>query len=151
MEANLIFYVLNTAISVLVALVGLRFLLQLAQANFYNPISQGINRFTAPLTGVFSSLPTIGSFNTGILVSAIVIQALGAGLCPLSPRRHPRHWTTHRLVNPVGLWRDDQSRFLRITWHDYPVLVGSRSLASWCRIVVPSVRTIFGSLPEDRS
>jgi YggT family protein len=81
MEANLIFYVLNTAISVLVALVGLRFLLQLAQANFYNPISQGIHRFTAPLTGVFSSLPTIGSFNTGILVSAIVIQALGAGLC----------------------------------------------------------------------
>ena len=43
MEANLIFYVLNTAISVLVALVGLRFLLQLAQANFYNPISQAFN------------------------------------------------------------------------------------------------------------
>ena len=81
MEANLIFYVLNTAISVLVALVGLRFLLQLAQANFYNPISQGIHRFTAPLPGVFSSLPTIGSFNTGIWVSACGIQALGAGLC----------------------------------------------------------------------
>ena len=33
MEANLIFYVLNTAIAVIVALVCLRFLLQLAQAN----------------------------------------------------------------------------------------------------------------------
>jgi YggT family protein len=83
MEANLIFYVLNTAISVIVALVGLRFLLQLAQANFYNPISQGVNRFTAPLTAVFSGLPTIGSFNVGILVAAIVIQAIGAGLCLL--------------------------------------------------------------------
>ena len=83
MEANLIFYVLNTAISVIVALVGLRFLLQLAQANFYNPISQGINRFTAPMTVVFSSLPTIGTFNVGILVAAIVIQAVGAGVCLL--------------------------------------------------------------------
>jgi YggT family protein len=83
MEANLVFYVLNTAISVIVALVGLRFLLQLAQANFYNPISQGVNRFTAPLTAVFSGLPTIGSFNVGILVAAIVIQAIGAGLCLL--------------------------------------------------------------------
>ena len=81
MEANLIFYVLNTAISVIVALLGLRFLLQLAQANFYNPISQGVNRFTAPLTAVFRGLPTIGSFNVGILVAAIVIQAIGAGLC----------------------------------------------------------------------
>ena len=34
MQANLVFYVLNTAISVIVALVCLRFLLQLAQANF---------------------------------------------------------------------------------------------------------------------
>jgi YggT family protein len=83
MEANLIFYVLNTAISVIVALVSLRFLLQLAQANFYNPISQGINRFTAPMTAVFSSLPTIGTFNVGILVAAIVIQAVGAGVCLL--------------------------------------------------------------------
>ena len=81
MQANLIFYVLNTAISVIVALVCLRFLLQLAQANFYNPISQGVNRFTAPLTAPFNSLPTIGPFNTGILVSAIILQALGAGTC----------------------------------------------------------------------
>ena len=83
MEANLIFYVLNTAVAVIVALVCLRFLLQLAQANFYNPISQGVNRFTAPLTAVFSGLPTIGPFNSGILVAAIVIQAVGAGLCLL--------------------------------------------------------------------
>ena len=70
MEANLIFYVLNTAVAVIVALVCLRFLLQLAQANFYNPISQGVNRFTAPLTAFFSGLPTIGPFNSGILVAS---------------------------------------------------------------------------------
>jgi YggT family protein len=81
MEANLIFYVLNTAISVIVALVSLRFLLQLAQANFYNPISQGVNRFTAPLTRIFSGLPTVGAVNTGVLVAAIAIQAIGASVC----------------------------------------------------------------------
>lgn len=81
MEANLVFYVLNTAISVLVALVSLRFLLQLTQANFYNPISQGVNRFTSPLIAPFRALPVIGPVNTGVLVAAITIQALGAGLC----------------------------------------------------------------------
>ena len=81
MQANLIFYVLNTAISVIVALVCLRFLLQLAQANFYNPISQGVNRITAPLSAPFNGLPTVGPFNTGILVSAVVLQAVGAGIC----------------------------------------------------------------------
>lgn len=81
MQANLILYVLNTAISVIVALVCFRFLLQLTQANFYNPISQGVNRFTAPLTVPFNSLPTVGSFNSGTLVSAIILQAIGASVC----------------------------------------------------------------------
>jgi len=81
MESNVVFYVLNTAISLLVALISLRFLLQLAQANFYNPICQGVNRFTAPFVLPFRTLPVIGPINTGVLVAAIVIQALGAGLC----------------------------------------------------------------------
>lgn len=81
MQANLILYVLNTAISVIVALVCLRFLLQLARANFYNPISQGVNRIIAPLSAPFNGFPTVGTFNTGILVSAIVLQALGASIC----------------------------------------------------------------------
>lgn len=80
MESNLVFYVLNTAVAVLVALISLRFLLQLTQANFYNPICQGIHRFTAPFLAPFSPLPVIGSFNTGAVVAAVVVQALGAGV-----------------------------------------------------------------------
>lgn len=80
METNLVFYILNTAISVVIALVVLRFLLQLSQANFYNSICQGINRFTQPLIAPFNTLPTIGTINTGVLTAAFAIQALGAGL-----------------------------------------------------------------------
>jgi YggT family protein len=64
-----------------VALLGLRFLLQLAQANYYNPISQGINRFVAPIIGPFASLPTVGSVNFSVLAAAVVVQGLGATLC----------------------------------------------------------------------
>ncbi len=72
--------IVNTLVAVVVALVSLRFLLQLTQANFYNPICQGVNRFTAPLIAPFRALPVIGSFNVGVLVSATLLQALGAGL-----------------------------------------------------------------------
>ncbi len=72
--------IVNTLVAVVVALVSLRFLLQLTQANFYNPICQGVNRFTAPLIAPFRALPVIGSLNVGVLVSATLLQALGAGL-----------------------------------------------------------------------
>lgn len=80
MESNLVFYVLNTVVAVLVALISLRFLLQLTQANFYNPICQGIQRFTAPFLAPFRALPVVGPVNTGVLTAAIVVQALGAGV-----------------------------------------------------------------------
>ena len=81
MQADLIFYILNTVIAVVVSLISLRFLLQLTQANYYNSISKGVNRFTAPLILPFQNLPVFGSFNTGVFLSALLIQAIGSGLC----------------------------------------------------------------------
>ena len=81
MQADLIYYILNTVIAVVVSLISLRFLLQLTQANYYNSISKGVNRFTAPLIMPFQNLPVFGSFNTGVLLSALLIQAIGSGLC----------------------------------------------------------------------
>ena len=81
METNLVFYILNTTISIVIALIVLRFLLQLVQANFYNSICQGVNRFTQPLVAPFKSLPTIGNFNISVLMAAFMIQLIGAGLC----------------------------------------------------------------------
>ena len=81
MQADLIFYILNTVIAVVVSLISLRFLLQLTQANYYNSISKGVNRFTAPLILPFQNLPVFGSFNTGVFLSALLIQTIGSGLC----------------------------------------------------------------------
>lgn len=76
----MLFNIINTVVAAVVALVSLRFLLQFTQANYYNPISQGVNRLTTPLIAPFKALPVMGTFNSGVLVSAIVLQALGAGL-----------------------------------------------------------------------
>ncbi len=81
MQADLIFYILNTVFAVVVSLISLRFLLQLTQANYYNSITQGVSRFTAPFIIPFQNLPVFGSFNTGVLLSALMIQAIGAGFC----------------------------------------------------------------------
>lgn len=81
MSSNIVFYIVNTGVAVVVSLVALRFLLQLTQANYYNPICQGIGKITAPLVAPLSRLPTIGSINTGVFASAVVLQAAGAALC----------------------------------------------------------------------
>lgn len=80
MESTVITTLLSTLVAAAVALLGLRLLLQLAQVNYYNRISQGIARITAPVIAPFQRLPVIGTFNTGVLLAAIVVQALGAGL-----------------------------------------------------------------------
>ena len=81
MEINIVFYLLNTVIALVVGLLSLRFLLQLIQANYHNAICQSINRFTAPLIAPFQTLPTIGPINLGVLTSAILAQGLGAVIC----------------------------------------------------------------------
>lgn len=49
--SNPLFFILNTFLSVACALFAMRFLLQATRADFYNPISQGILKFTEPLLG----------------------------------------------------------------------------------------------------
>ncbi|MDP5343660.1 MAG: YggT family protein [Litorivicinaceae bacterium] len=80
MSSNIVFYLVNTAVAILVSLVVLRFLLQLTQANYYNPICQGVGKITAPLVAPLRALPTIGPVNLGVYASAVVIQAAGAAL-----------------------------------------------------------------------
>ncbi|UTW44379.1 YggT family protein [bacterium SCSIO 12696] len=58
-----------------------RLLLQIAQADFYNPISQMIVRFTAPIVHPLQKiLPPIGRFNSATFVVILLIQAVIAGL-----------------------------------------------------------------------
>ena len=53
----------------------IRLLLQLVQADFYNPISQTIFKICAPVVNPLSKLfPTLGTLNTAVLIAAIAVQ-----------------------------------------------------------------------------
>lgn len=77
--ANDIFsYLLQTAISLYLLAMVLRFLLQLVRADFYNPISQFLVKATNPLVVPLRRiLPGIGGIDLSSLVLALVIQSLG--------------------------------------------------------------------------
>ena len=72
-----IIFILRTVIDIYAALLLVRLLLQLVQANFYNPICQAIFKVCAPVVEPLGRLlPTIGTFNSAALVTAILIKWL---------------------------------------------------------------------------
>ncbi len=72
---NTIIFILRTALDIYATVLLVRLLLQLVQADFFNPISQTLFRLTSPviepLTKIF---PTIGRFNTAALAAAILVK-----------------------------------------------------------------------------
>ena len=74
MSETLIF-ILRSVIDIYASLLLIRLLLQLVQANFYNPICQTIFKVCAPVVEPLNRLlPTIGSFNLAALVAAIMVK-----------------------------------------------------------------------------
>ncbi|WP_419812583.1 YggT family protein [Bacterioplanoides sp.] len=67
----------NTIGSMVLLIVMLRFLLQLVRADFYNPISQFIVKFTNPiLIPLRRMVPSIAGLDTASLLLAYVVQVL---------------------------------------------------------------------------
>ena len=74
MNETLIF-IIKTATNLYATLLLLRFLLQLVQADFYNPISQTVLKICAPVVEpLHIVLPTIGRFNLAALMAAVIIK-----------------------------------------------------------------------------
>ena len=70
-------FVVQTLVSSYLAIVLLRFVLQLVKANFYNPLSQFAVKATQPLLKPLRQVvPSIAGLDTSSLLLAIVIQAL---------------------------------------------------------------------------
>ncbi|WP_397450452.1 YggT family protein [Pseudomonas sp. NA-150] len=70
-------FVVQTLISLYLAIVLLRFVLQLVKANFYNPLSQFAVRATQPLLKPIRRIvPSVMGLDTSSLLLAIIIQAL---------------------------------------------------------------------------
>ena len=71
-------FVISTLIGLFVLLLMLRFLLRLAKADYYNPISQGIVTVTNPVVKPVSlAIPSIGRFDLPTLLVAVIVQFVG--------------------------------------------------------------------------
>lgn len=74
---NITFTLLEHISNILVMIFLVRILLQLGQADFHNPISQFIHKFTAPvLNPLRKIIPDMGRFSTASFVVAMVIITL---------------------------------------------------------------------------
>lgn len=70
-------FVVQTLVSLYLAIVLLRFILQMVKADFYNPLSQFAVRATQPLLKPLRRVvPSIGGLDTSSLLLAVVIQAI---------------------------------------------------------------------------
>jgi len=70
-------YIIQTLGGLYLLVAVLRFILQLVQADFYNPLSQFIVRATQPLAGPLRRvIPSIGRLDAASLLLSIVLQLL---------------------------------------------------------------------------
>ena len=75
---EIIVYLLQTGLGLYLLLVMLRFVMQLANADFYNPISQFVFKATQPSVGPLQRfLRPFGRFDSASLTLAIALQAAG--------------------------------------------------------------------------
>jgi YggT family protein len=74
--------ILNTLGGIFLLALLLRFLLQVAKADFYNPISQAVVKLTDPLVKIFRGfIPGYRGIDFSVLVLAILVEAVA--ICSL--------------------------------------------------------------------
>jgi YggT family protein len=70
-------FLIGTIFSIYISLVMIRFLLAIVRADFYNPISQTIVRFTnPPLVLLRRLIPPVGRIDTSAIVLMLVLQLM---------------------------------------------------------------------------
>jgi YggT family protein len=70
--------IVSTLVGIYLLAVLLRFLLQIAKADFYNPVSQSVFKITDPLISIFRQfIPGYRGIDFSSLVLAFVIEAVG--------------------------------------------------------------------------
>lgn len=75
--AQIAIYILNTLGTLYISLVLLRFLAQLVRADYYNPMSKALVKFTNPLLVPLRKLiPGLFGIDLAALILAIVLQAI---------------------------------------------------------------------------
>ncbi len=75
---QILLYLVQTAITLYMTAVLLRFCLQWARADFYNPLSQFIVKVTNPLvTPLRRIVPSVGGLDTASLILAVLVALAG--------------------------------------------------------------------------
>ncbi|MGR8930866.1 MAG: YggT family protein [Gammaproteobacteria bacterium] len=73
--ANPVVFLIDTLFSLYILAIMLRFLLQWAQADFYNPVSQFLVKITHPPLRIMRRfIPAVGRIDSSSLVLALVLQ-----------------------------------------------------------------------------
>jgi len=68
-------YLLSLVVQIVSFILLIRLLLQLVQADFFNPISQTMFKLSAPIVEPLGKIfPTIGTLNLAVLVAAILVR-----------------------------------------------------------------------------
>jgi len=79
--ANPLIFIIDTAFSLYIMVVMLRFLLQWVNAEFYNPISQFLVKVTHPLVRPLRRvIPSVGRIDTASLALMVALQMLAGFL-----------------------------------------------------------------------
>jgi len=79
--ANPMIFLIDTAFSLYIMVIMLRFLLQWVNAEFYNPISQFLVKVTHPLVRPLRrAIPSVGRIDTASLVLMMALQMLAGFL-----------------------------------------------------------------------
>lgn len=78
-------YLIQALANLYLLIVLIRLMLQLAKANFYNPLSQFVVKATAlPLTPLQKALPPIKNFNSACLALALLVQLIAIQISALA-------------------------------------------------------------------
>ena len=121
--ANASAYLIDAVSTVILVLVILRFLLQLARADFYNPASQFIVKFTNPLLKPLRRIiPGWGGIDVASVVVLLIVQALALLLTFLA---------IGKSIHPSALMMLTVAELLSLVLNCYLMTILIQVILSW--------------------
>jgi YggT family protein len=121
--SNAAVYLIDTAFTLYVLMVLLRFLLQLARADFYNPVCQFLVRATnPPLRPLRRIIPGLGGVDLASVVLLIALQMAGLWLANLAGAQ---------AINTGGLFVLSIEQLLQLTLNVLLIAIILQVVMSW--------------------
>ena len=134
-------FLISTLFELYLMVVLLRFWLQLARADFYNPFSQFVVKATHPIVGPLRRiLPSIGRIDTATLVLALLVAALKIVALNLL--------VGNANINPIGVFIGSFYLVLKETLSLMMWVLIIRAIMSWVSQGYNPMDMVLGQLTE---